>query len=46
MSQCVRFGMLGTGNFSPFLAQYINEVAEVTLPSATPIRKPGPVSWK
>jgi predicted dehydrogenase len=30
MSQCVRFGMLGTGNFSPFLAQYINEVAEVT----------------
>ncbi len=29
MSQRVRFGMLGTGNFSPFLAQYINEVAEV-----------------
>ncbi len=45
MSQRVRFGMLGTGNFSPFLAQYINEVAEVVA-ICDPIRKPGPVSWK
>ena len=37
--------MLGTGNFSPFLAQYINEVADVTaICDPNPEARPG--FWK